>query len=101
MVESILAGMFRIGSDHLLLLVAVVVIVFVALLAAMYARALRAVRIALDPSEGLDSSTQLAGFVEEILVNETVAPLVRPFQNHLRELEALRSRLDPDVESRD
>lgn len=30
MFESILAGMFRIGSDHLLLLVAVVVIVFLA-----------------------------------------------------------------------
>ena len=102
---AIVRGLYRIVSAfsavHLLTGLAVVVIVFVALLAAMYARALRAVRLALDPSEGLDSSTQLAGFVEEILVNETVAPLVRPFQNHLRELEALRSRLDPDVESSD
>ena len=97
---AIVHGLYRIVSAfsavHLLTGLAVVVIVFVALLAAMYARALRAVRLALDPKQGLDSSTQLAGFVEEILVNETVAPLARPFQNHLRELEALRSRLDSD-----
>ena len=67
---AIVHGLYRIVSVfsavHLLTGLAVVVIVFVVLLAAMYARALRAVRVALDPNQGLDSSTQLAAFVEHI-----------------------------------
>ncbi len=91
-------GAYRVVSAfsaaHLLMGFAVVAAVYVAVLAGMYARGLRAVRSALTgPGDGAPG-TLLADSVDEVLVVEILVPLIRPFQDSLDRLSALQDRLD-------
>ena len=70
---------------------AVVACVYIALLACMYARSLRAVTKACE--EPGESSLFVVG-VEEILIRRIVVPLAKPLQDHCERLTALGSRLD-------
>ncbi len=93
-------GLYKIVSAfsavHLLTGFAVVLGVFVMLLAAMYARALRAVRrLRLEQS----GASPLAEAVDEILIAEIVVPLARPFQERFERLTSLQNRLNAALKS--
>ncbi len=87
-------GLYRIVSalsaTHLLAGFAVVVGIYVALIAVMYARALRAVHRL--RSERHDASP-IATAIDEILVSQAIVPLAQPFQDRLEHLAALEARL--------
>jgi len=87
-------GLYRIVSAlsavHLLSGFAVVAGIYVGLLAAMYARALRAVRTARHRQ---DQSSPVAQAVDGILVSHVAVPLVRPFQHRWERISALQARL--------
>lgn len=91
-------GLYRIVSAfsarHLLMGFAVVALVYVALLAGMYARSLRAVRTALAGTDHDDPHTLLMDSVGEVLVTEILVPLIQPFQEHLDRLRVLMKRLE-------
>ena len=82
------------SADHLLSGFAVVVGIYVAILAGMYARALRAVRNAYGRYDEQSGSSFLANVVDDILVSEIIVPLVNPFQDRLERLAELQARLD-------
>lgn len=82
------------SATHLLVGFAVVALVYVAILAAMYARCLRAV-------QGIIAGTQedgpvmfLAESIDEALVSDVLVPLIKPFQQRLERLASLAARLD-------
>ena len=79
------------SAVHLLAGLAVVTGIYVAILAGMYARALRAIRLFRAEQ---DECSPIAEAVDELLISEAVAPLVLPFQDRLERLTALRSRLE-------
>ena len=88
-------GLYRIVSAfsaiHLLAGFAVVGVIYVAVLAGMYARGLRAIR------RRHDEQTHSALFddaVDEILVFEVAVPVVKPFRDRLQRLADLLTRLD-------
>jgi hypothetical protein len=87
-------GMYRIVSAlsaaHLLAGFTVVVGIYVALLAAMYARCLRAVRLVRGATAG---SSIVMDAVDDILVSQIAAPLAQPFKDRLERLGTLMSRL--------
>ena len=87
-------GLFRIVSalsaPHLLAGFAVVAGIFVALLAAMYTRALRAVR---DMRTRLDATSPASQAVDALLIEEVMAPLARPFRERLTRLESVVAQL--------
>jgi hypothetical protein len=87
-------GAYRIVSalsaPHLLAGFAVVAGFYVAVLAAMYARRLRALRCARDEHARIPSIQEA---VDEVLVSEVVAPLIRPFHDILDRLTCLPTRL--------
>jgi hypothetical protein len=78
------------SAAHLLAGFAVVAGVYVALIAGMYARALRAVGRARGQQDGWSPMTQA---VDEILITQVLAPLTEPFRERLERLTALQSRL--------
>ncbi len=88
-------GLYKIVSAlsavHLLAGFAVVGAIYVALLAGMYARRLRAVRRMRDEQ---NSASLLAEGVDDVLAMEVVIPLARPFKDRLERLQALQRRLD-------
>lgn len=87
-------GLYRIVSAlsavHLLSGFAVVGGVYVAILAAMYVRGLRAVRTARYEH---DKTSPVVDAIDEILLSEVVLPLAGPFQERLERLKGLCSRL--------
>jgi len=87
-------GAYRIVSafsaPHLLAGFAVVAVIFVAMVAGMYARGLRAIRQA---RRGEREAPVLFEALDELLVAEVVVPLTAPFHDRLERLTALRSRL--------
>ncbi|MFQ5590756.1 MAG: hypothetical protein ACE5HE_06320 [Phycisphaerae bacterium] len=88
-------GLYKVVSAlsaaHLLVGLAVVTAVYIALLAGMYARRLRAVR---RMRAQRDAVALLAEGVDDLLACEVAAPLARPFQERLDRLDALRRRLN-------
>ncbi len=82
---------FALSATHLFSGLGVVTGIYVALLAGMYTRALRAVRC-LRKGHGL--SKRLDEAVDEILVAEVIVPLLEPFQECLDRLKALELRLE-------
>jgi hypothetical protein len=82
------------SATRLLMGFAVVAIVYVAILAGMYARSLRAVRKALAGPDHGSPSTRLAESLDQVLVTEILVPLIEPFQQRLERLSALLHRLD-------
>jgi tRNA U34 5-carboxymethylaminomethyl modifying GTPase MnmE/TrmE len=87
-------GMYRLVSAfsavHLLAGLAVVAAVYIALLAGMYARCLRAVR-QVRAREAV--SSPIAEAVDDLIVSEVVVPLVAPFQTRLERLRDAQRRL--------
>jgi hypothetical protein len=73
---------------------AVVALVYVAILAGMYSRSLRAVRTALKGYDEPDRPSRFAEAVDDVLVAEVVAPMARPFQDRLDRLCVLQERLN-------
>jgi hypothetical protein len=86
-------GMLRIVSvfsaTHLLAGFAVVAVVFLTLIAGMYARRLRAVR----RWRGEHEATLIANAVDELFVNELIAPLTHPVHSARIRLDGLMARL--------
>ncbi len=109
---NITLGLYKIVSAlsavHLLSGFAVVVGIYIAILAGMYARALRAVRDTYSGYDGqgvaparawhampaMGGSSFLADAVDEVLVSEIIVPLVSPLQDRLGRLVELQVRLD-------
>jgi hypothetical protein len=83
-----------ISATRLLMGFAVVAIVYVAILAGMYARSLRAVRQALAGSKNGEPNSRLAESLDDVLVTEVLVPLIKPFQERLDRLTTLVTRLD-------
>jgi len=88
-------GLYRIVSalsaTHLLAGLAVVLVIYVAILAGMYARSLRAIR---GISEQHSQSSPIADAVDEILVSEAVAPQVQPLHERLERLAQIQARIE-------
>jgi hypothetical protein len=95
-------GLYRIVSAlsaiHLLAGFAVVAAVYAAILAGMYARAVRAVGT--SRSEQTVASP-ITDTVDELLVAEIVVPLVTPFEERLERATTLRERLASFAPTRD
>jgi hypothetical protein len=95
---NITLGLYNVVSAlsavHLLAGFAVVAGVFVAILAGMYIRALRAVQRVSHAQDEQDGGSRLVDAVDEVLVTEVAAPLVEPFHGRLERLMALEARLD-------
>jgi hypothetical protein len=79
------------SAAHLLAGFAVVAAIYVALLAGMYARRLRAVRRLRGEHS---ASSPLTEGIDDVLVSEVIVPLARPFQDRLERLSALWLRLN-------
>jgi len=95
---SLAHGAYRItvafSAAHLLAGFAIVTGIFVAIVAGMYARGLRAIRT-LRRAEP-DSSIFIDA-VDEIIIRDAMAPMVKPFQERLERVSGLRARLDAAV----
>jgi hypothetical protein len=85
------------SATHLLCGLAVVGGIYVAILAGMYVRALRAVRRASSEQRGESGSLSLVEGVDEVLLSEVLVPLISPFRDRLERLAALEKRLDDSV----
>lgn len=88
-------GLYRVVSAlsaaHLLAGFGVVLGVYVALLAGMYARSLRAVRHARSQQH---ASSPITEAVDDTLVSEVVLPMAKPFQKRLERLSVVQTRLE-------
>lgn len=88
-------GLYKIvaalSAPRLIAGIAIVVAVYVALLAGMYARGLRAVRRA---RELQDESSPWTQGVEETLTTQVALPLARPFLDRHERLTTLQARLE-------
>ncbi len=88
-------GLYKIVSalsaPHLLAGLAVVVTIFVAIIAGMYSRGLRAIR---RERGRRDESSPVIDAVDELFVSEVVAPMASPFYERLERLNELTRRLD-------
>ncbi len=95
---NLAAGAWRIVSAlsavHLLTGFTVVAGIYVAILAGMYVRALRAVRNAVRATEDNGGPSPLVEAVDEILITKVVAPLVKPLQDRLERLAVLQDKLN-------
>lgn len=88
-------GLYRVvtalSAVHLLAGFAVVAIVYVLILAAMYARCLRAVRTARAPHDALSA---VDGALGDILQAQAIDPFLAPFRQRLERLRQLARRLE-------
>jgi hypothetical protein len=91
---DLIKGVYKVvaalGAVQLLAGFAVVTLIYVALLAGMYARSLRAVRRTLD-TQSTDSVWSQA--VDEVFATQVVVPLVEPFHERSEKLAGIRKRL--------
>ena len=95
---SLTLGAYKIVSAlsavHLLTGFAVVAGTYVAFLAGMYVRALRAVHEVCRSGSDVPAAHPLVDAVDQTLVDEVLLPLVAPLQDRLERLTGLRDRLD-------
>ena len=79
------------SATHLLAGLAIVGVIYVALLAGMYVRALRAVRSARSRT---GTASAVADAIDEILITQVCAPMAKPFYQRRERIAELADRLD-------
>lgn len=89
--EAALQLVRALSASRLLLALAMPAVLFLLILAAMYARALRAVRRARTDQ---DEHAPLADAIDQMLIANIVTPALRPFQQAAARLESVCTRLD-------